>query len=1005
MVKKIPKIFKYIKTRKKQKFIQTANGMNIDTTNTMMMVVDTDIDQKAFIEDLKKQFGDGFNVSLYVYEQIGAQAFLSPEAGSPKMGMSVLAESNYEDVRNHRINELLTGNKRKKRTIKRPSNRISKMEIKRASKNVTFDKKHVKKVYKFNRFTPDTCRKITNKLNSKSKAGNKYLITINKVYLDVQKDNISARGRISNKVKEINKTIRIKRNNCIKSVMHMKLDQVAAISRHKEVVRQSKRIDAANRVSGRILDAKNTIRLGFLNISNRSSGKYGLEQMKEDKRAFRLSNGLTVLTKEITREEKIKATGLIKEENENEIIQFVMNKNGIVEKQIVNKDGRIIKPVEEDKLVASDNLETVQRIITFEGKIVEQVVKANGEIDVDEYKVLDNADEESMLQVEELITNEELGLEEHATVEEKIEKMQTVIDNAKTRNLNELIEQTEEDEPVYERDIDYLIVEAMEVAKVDSIEELRKITSDDILDEKTQKKKDNFNRFLRETVEYRENKDTLNEEANLGHANDITAGEAEDLNEVKVELIDAKIEKIDNRIEQLTSNNDDVLFNVVAEMERARIAEELIYADLHGEKEEEKKSVDSKVESFGTLLKNLAKERMEETLKFPREFAIQTKDSMIEVFENAANETKTKDELRYERELRKAERRFANSNKQDYNQKLVNAVIRNESITKEKKIRAKGNESTESDSNKEEEITLIFYGAAVELGEQAVKLTNHYSIKDFYDKVRVVEGANLQKTQEKFLEIYDNLLRQMQLTPYSFAKNPVKQMDGWSICVIKDSLNNTQNNMQNAEEKEEVESISEDIRIIMDKYYKEINDIFEEIVKEYEVYKFNEIQNNSKANKDFVKKLRMELYRHNVENEQERAKSIIENLEKDFRFERSLKKIVMDRNAELLAKQAVIDAEERVSIVSEKEAEEIAKNYITPDEYSQRKSTDQSMLMQQVLSSVEKEQSREATVDPALNEILRKLGESGARVEIPVRGTNKKKVKRLRFETGGGTNL
>ena len=95
----------------------------------------------------------------------------------------------------------------------------------------------------------------------------------------------------------------------------------------------------------------------------------------------------------------------------------------------------------------------------------------------------------------------------------------------------------------------------------------------------------------------------------------------------------------------------------------------------------------------------------------------------------------------------------------------------------------KYNKQQKEDTEEIVKITLKFFGA-VESQGQSITLSNKHSVKDFYDKVKKLENADLNNTQERFLQVYGDKLSQMQLLPFSFAKCPVLDMDGWSIYVV-----------------------------------------------------------------------------------------------------------------------------------------------------------------------------------------------------------------------------
>ena len=80
IIKKLASIL--IKNEKKQKYIKNSNDLNMNVSNAMMLVGDTDINSREIIEQLKEEYGEGIDATTFVFNNIGAQAFLSEEIGS-----------------------------------------------------------------------------------------------------------------------------------------------------------------------------------------------------------------------------------------------------------------------------------------------------------------------------------------------------------------------------------------------------------------------------------------------------------------------------------------------------------------------------------------------------------------------------------------------------------------------------------------------------------------------------------------------------------------------------------------------------------------------------------------------------------------------------------------------------------------------------------------------------------------------------------------------------------
>ena len=108
-------------------------------------------------------------------------------------------------------------------------------------------------------------------------------------------------------------------------------------------------------------------------------------------------------------------------------------------------------------------------------------------------------------------------------------------------------------------------------------------------------------------------------------------------------------------------------------------------------------------------------------------------------------------------------------------------------------------------------------------------------MKDFYDKANKLDNADLARTVERFLQNYGDKLEQMQLMPFNFGKNPVEDMDGWSIYVVTNKEDVTQEEKEKKPEEEKQEETSEPIpasaKLLIDKYFVEIKKMFVEFIE------------------------------------------------------------------------------------------------------------------------------------------------------------------------------
>lgn len=1008
MAKRVYRVVKKLFKRKKMKLIKNSTGMNVDVTNTMMLVVDAKVSPEEFMADIREQLGEGTDIGVYVFENIGAQTFLSPAVGSPRMGMAVLAEEKYEEIADHRIEEVVTRKKRKKRKIKKASIRISKKEMRKASKSIKKNKEIARKTYKFSRFNADTAKKITRKMLQKSRAQNKYIVVINKAYDDIQINNMRVRGVIGKTATKITHEVRAKRKNVVRTVRKIKLLQKQAIEKYRSVEKQTRRIEVANQVACQFMNAKNVVKLGFKQIDQMTPGQIGLRKMIKEGKAKELSGGLIAVRNTATVKEKVRATGIVKAEDKNLVLQFVVGQSGEFFRQIVDTNGKIVQPAvdkkgkvvqsvvnleeqviqpianrrkqAEPKVHATGKVEqvqetteeqTVQQVVTFDGKVVEQVINSDGTIDAGSYKIVHDGGEKLVVQVQTMITNEDVGLAETATVEERTQKLETLLEDIKREaDTQPLLEQVLEQATPEERELDEILVSAMEEAEISSVTELKQYMH---LDEAASSDKEfikKSNRFEKAITE------------KMIETGVITPVEAED-----EDIMQKAFQILDTRVETLTSSDGDILLDTAAEMERTQIAEELISkGKFTPEQLPTDEDIDAKMGDLSKLLSGLAKNYVEQTIKYPRAVLNDTVKYATEVIDNAYEGVKTKEELAFEEAFEEAEKRWAKKHGKDADKTIVEQYKKKE----------KGEDDEKKATVK---ITLNFFGAVLMQG-QAVTLSNRHSIKDFYDKVNKLEGANLNKTQERFLQLYGEKLEKMQLMPFSFAKNPVEDMDEWCIYVVTDNEDISQ-----GEKEKDKEEIKEDIQTknLVDLYYIDIKRIFTEFIVDREITSFEQLYKNIDANRELTRRLRIFLFRQDEKDENIKAKAIVNYLRFDVRF----KNIMQETEIEILAKTEGESRREKakstVKVMSKSKAEKVAANRVTKEEAKKVKEETKNSFMRQVLSEVEAQETEEAreTQNEELRQLLQELDDNKAYISLD-QGNVAQRRQTLKFETNRG---
>ena len=850
----------------------------------------------------------------------------------------------------------------------------------------------------------------------KSREQNRYLITINKVYDDIQVDNMRARGRISKKTTEIAREVRATRKTVIRTVRQIKLSQEQAVERYRQLERRERRIEIAHNVGHQFMTAKSAIKLGFKQIDAMTPGQVGLRKMIKEGKAKELSSGLIAVRNTATVQEKVRATGMVKAEDQKLILQFVVGKSGELLKQVVSADGKIVQPAVENPPVPTNvkkkskkfaaiettqdteekpsfamNMEKqeqetvtepiVQKVVTFDGKVVQQVVNPDGTIDADSYKILDKGGEMLVAQVQSQLTSEDLGLEETATAEERVERFETLIEDIKrTADTQPLLEQIVEQSTPEERELDEILVSAMEETGVSSVTELKQYMhfgEDVTLDEEGLHKAKMFEQAVAEKM------------ISTGV---ITPLEAED-----EDVMAKAFEVLDKRVEVLTSSDSDILLDTAAEMERTRIAEELINKGeftIHQPPKDE--DIDAQMGKLSDLVVGLAKDYVAETIRYPRQLLQETETYMGEVFKQAATETKSEADLAFEKGLAEAEKRWAKKHGKKADEDIVEKYRKKE----------KGDSDEKTETIK---ITLNFFGAVMTQG-QAITLSNRHSIKDFYNKVNKQEGANLRKTQERFLQLYGDKLETMQLTPFTFAKCPVEEMDEWCIYVVKDEEDVSQGEKVKEEKKKEDTEENKAIQELIDLYYIDIKRIFAEFIVENEVLTFEQLYKETEKKQNLVKKIRILLFRKGEKEEYSKAKAIVAFLDSDVRF----KNIMKESEEDILAKKADTlaqaesekrrkKAKAKVKLTSKEEAEEKIAATVTEEEEQEWKDEAKNDLMSQVLKEAVEQEEEEARKEKFgdLRRILQNISTEQAYVVVD-KGNKQEQKQALRFKTDEG---
>ncbi len=889
IVKRFPKILR--KYKKKRNNVVRSNGLIMTTSNVMMLTSSVDIDIEELIKELKRDLKNISSAMLFTFKEIGLQAFISPEAGSPRMGLAILAEDRYEEVAQHRVEEAITNTKREKRKLK--------------LNNSVKDSETSEKVYKFSRFTEKSTEKIASRLLQKTRNEDGYLLSLDKVQANLDIDNLQVRGLMSKKTININQNMKAVRKDTIKSIREIKLKQQSHIINYNELYRKTNIVKLANNVAGRAMSAVNTIKLGFKSIDKMSNGQVGLRKMMRSGTAYQMPNDLVMMRKDNI-EDKVKATGVYKSEA-NTVLQFVMLDKGELKQQTVTLDGKIVEPVDEiENSKENKNEEIVQKIVTLEGKVIQQVVNSD-QIVENRYEVLYDGGEQLANQVSEQLTTEDLELPDDATAEEKIQKFEDLLQDINNEPLLEQILETsaKEKENEKERELDEIIVtSALEVNE----KELRHLDYNE---------NENARKFAVEQM--------------------VSTGVLSSSDSENEDIVGNALEVLNNRVKTLDTEE---LLDKVAEVEYVKNVEE----SLNNNNKDETVNLEQKINRFSDLLMGLATQKVEE-------------------LEEMSAENK------FEKEIENAEKKWAKRHKVDAVKDIAKKVMGDETVDAVK-------------------ITLNFFGAVTTQG-QSITLSNKNTIKEFYDKVEKLKGADLEKTQERFLQIYGDKLSEMQLIPFSFAKYPVLAMDGWSIYVVRSNEDVTRN--------EKTEQIDEEAENLLDKYYFEISRIFVKFIEENEITSFKELHSNIEYVKELTKRIKMLLFRKGEKNSQEKAVLVVDNLHRDIRFERKMKENAKTIRAKKLAEEKMERAKKRLEVKSKEEAEKEAEERYSEEEIEKDKEEQKENLAKQILDEVVKEEEEETIVNPDLQDLLNQLNENKVYIEIGNKEDKKQNIMRFQY--------
>lgn len=715
-----------------------------------------------------------------------------------------------------------------------------------------------------------------------------------------------------------------------------------------------------------------------------------LEALKPEEKTQFVENIVETFREYIKPEQpQVSPQELQKPEEQEKIVQEIMKAVLQITEQPVEQPVDLPEATTyEEKVERADKI--VQHIVNLQGDVIEQVVDTeSGVIETTSYKVVEKGKTDLVDQIQDVITNADLGLALDATVEERMTTFEGLLDDVqRSASTETLLEQVITQTPTEERELDEILVGAMQDSGIANVAELRQVFSfdDGALEpgvpqipgvpedtkEELQRKREMFEKLATDKMVSTSTPSS-------------TSGEVD-----TDDILGDALSTLNDRVSRMSSDDNDRLFDIAAEMERARVAEELVgtgeftVSNPPTDSDIDAK-LDAKVDNLSDLLLGLAKEHMGGAAKYTVEVVEETVNGLSEVIKNEVSEMKpsaeAKAEKEYQKELEKAEKKWA----KDHKTKADNSVIEEHETQTTKKSK-KGEDSAENQTIK---ITLRFYGHVKNQG-QSVTLSNRYSIKDFYDKVEKLEDASLEKTQEQFLKDHGGQLKQMQLTSFSFAKNPVEDMDGWSIYVV-----GTREDVDSEERTEKQEPVDPALSVLISKYSLGLRSLFRKFVEEYEITSFDDIHTDQSIRGELIRRVRMFLFRRDEKNEHDKATKIVDSLHKIVEFKNLLREINRDRIAKSDGTEAAKKAKSKVKITNKKTAESQAARSITDEEVEEYKETEKTNLMDQILGTVNIS-PQDASFE--VQELLSKMNES-LYEDLGIKNTNKTNGFTLQYQT------
>ena len=634
-----------------------------------------------------------------------------------------------------------------------------------------------------------------------------------------------------------------------------------------------------------------------------------------------------------------------------------------------------------------------QTIVNLEGNVIKQFINKDNTIDTDNYSIVSNGGQELIQQISETISNENLGLLEESPIEDRVDKFESLLQDIHTQPLLEqLINSNYDEENSEENVLDSIVLESALSSNVSDLRHLHY----------------NENEKAREFVI-----------DNMVQSGIITSTESEDS-----DLVGNALNVLNNRLDNLVSTDRDVLLDKVAELEYVNIVEQ----SINENNQEDIKmdiNVEDKVNTFSNLLIDLAEEANNQAEQkndnnngsFYKETISSTindvKDAIIDSVVVSGTISKEQDiaNKAFEKELKKAEKRWEMMHKDEEKIDVVEVYNKEEQDRKNEK-KAKEEKNKKEDNGVKEEnyqsrnskkrdkkedkadevvkITLKFYGG-VEYQGQSVTLSNRHSIKDFYDKVNKLENADLEKTQERFIQLYGEKLKILQLLPFSFAKCPVEKMDGWAIYVVtkQEEVNENEKNDDSNDDK-----ISATIEELINKYFSELKEIFIKFLEKNDsINSFDDLYRNKDELKELIKTVRMLLFRRGESDSQYKSEAIIKNLYKDNRFKSIMKENVKYKNAKRLAKEKVEQAQRKMETRSKDSVEKSINSSITEEETQKLKKDAKEKFAKEVWEETIKEEQTVVMVDPRLQSLLDQIKDGYEYIETD---SDKKKRRNYR---------